>query len=183
VSRLSNHLPRGPYLNLLAKGLVCGKINYAIAATAPICVDEDENFSAAAKSIQIALNDVARSLTGSKRGDHLNINLLLAKAKLPSYNSMAIRAIAVETWKAFHSNDGPGGAQNPLGKILFEKPKCIHTTRAQTDGKAPPPLPLTTQTMVCNAIKLWNDSKALREANTLGKAKAAAMSISSKSQL
>jgi hypothetical protein len=48
--------------------------------------------------IQVAFNDVARSITGARRRDHVRIEDLLAQAGLESANRMVVKAIAAETW-------------------------------------------------------------------------------------
>ncbi|QQP36362.1 Hypothetical protein FKW44_021437, partial [Caligus rogercresseyi] len=39
---------------------------------------------------------------------------LLERAGLPSLNEVAAKAVALETWKCFYSNDGGCGARNPV---------------------------------------------------------------------
>jgi hypothetical protein len=56
---------------------------------------------------QVAVNDVARTLTGKKRTDHVRISDLLGSAGLPGINQVAVQAMATMTWAAFHSHDGP----------------------------------------------------------------------------
>ncbi|QQP36115.1 Hypothetical protein FKW44_021110, partial [Caligus rogercresseyi] len=53
------------------------------------------------------------SIVGCKRRDHIHIGDLLERASLPSLNEVAAKAVAMETWKCFYSNDGGGGARNP----------------------------------------------------------------------
>jgi len=180
VSRLSHHLPRGPFLSLLAKGLVLGKVTYAIAATAHVKLDEKESqHNSPIKTIQIALNDVARSLTGFKRSDQVPTEILLKKAGIPSYNTLAVQAIAMETWKAYHSNDGPDKTMNPLGNILFgSTPSKNISTRACTQGLIGPALPMAADTMVNHAVKIWNSRQDLRTARNLAQAKSVARSLS-----
>jgi hypothetical protein len=67
----------------------------------------------------VAVNDVARTLTGSKRGDHIRITDLLKTAGLPALNQMAIQSLATMTWDAFHSHDGQDHDRNGLGKTIF----------------------------------------------------------------
>ncbi|QQP37963.1 Hypothetical protein FKW44_018416 [Caligus rogercresseyi] len=40
------------------------------------------------------------------------------RAGLPSLNEVAAKAVALETWKCFYSNDGGGGARNPVGDFV-----------------------------------------------------------------
>jgi hypothetical protein len=107
IARLAHHLPRGEYLRQLARGLVIGKISFAMAAVvAPRLGNGEALPSAAYKSVQVAINDVARSITGRERTDHVKIPSLLYWAGLPSVNELADRAVAMESWKANHSSDG-----------------------------------------------------------------------------
>ena len=175
IARLSNHIPRGPYLRLLAQGLVYGKVSYAAASTiSPRLPGEASSSSGTYQDIQVALNDVARTLTGHKRTDKVPIRTLLCSAGLPSLNEVVIRALATETWKAHHSNDGPDSTRNPLGKAIFESQELSATsmaTRARTQGQVPLPLSFAAPTMVYSAAKLWNESEDLRSARTLSAAK------------
>ncbi|QQP57925.1 Hypothetical protein FKW44_003084 [Caligus rogercresseyi] len=38
-------------------------------------------------------------------------------------NEVAAKAVALETWKCFYSNDGGGGARNPVGDFVFPIPR------------------------------------------------------------
>jgi hypothetical protein len=57
-----------------------------------------DNASVIWSGIQVAFNDVARSITGARRRDHVRIEDLLAQAGLESANRMVVKAIAAETW-------------------------------------------------------------------------------------
>jgi hypothetical protein len=72
------------------------------------------------KAIQISLNNVARSITGSRRNDRTHVVNLLETARLPSVNSMTVSAVAMEAWHAYRSNDGSNGARNPIGSMVFD---------------------------------------------------------------
>jgi hypothetical protein len=123
ISRLALHLPRGAYLQQLARGLLIGKVGYAVeAVVAPRLEGDLTQPSAGYGAVQVAINDTARSVTGRKRSDHIRIPDLLHHAGLPSVNSLAIHALAMETWKAFHSSDGPNGSRNALGNVIFPPP-------------------------------------------------------------
>eukprot|EP00095_Tigriopus_kingsejongensis_P004674 maker-scaffold938_size78735-snap-gene-0.14 protein:Tk04674 transcript:maker-scaffold938_size78735-snap-gene-0.14-mRNA-1 annotation:"PREDICTED: uncharacterized protein LOC102079537" len=41
------------------------------------------------------------------------------RAGLSSLNEFTVHAVAMETWRAFHSQDGPSGSRNGLGQVLF----------------------------------------------------------------
>ena len=160
IARLSCHLPRGPYLSQLAKGIVLGKVGYAIAAVAAPRLESDHTPpSCNNQTIQVALNDVARSITGHARKDHMKIPDLLTKAGIPSYNAISVRSIAMETWKASRSSDGPDGSLNPLGKLLFpsaNRSPSTRSSRSAAAGLVPLPLRSKANTFVWNASTIWN---------------------------
>ena len=118
----------------------------------------------------------ARSITGAKREDHVKIPELLAKAGIPSLNSLAVRSVAMEAWKAHQSSDGPDGTRNPVGNLLFNY-KNERSTRANTNGTIPLPLLSRAETFVWHASTIWNCSKALREAQTKSAAFTVAKSL------
>jgi hypothetical protein len=146
ISRLALHLPRGAYLQQLARGLLIGKVGYAIAAVVAPRLEGDTALPTAGHgTVQVAINDAARSVTGKKRSDHIRIPDLLHNAGLPSVNSLAISALAMETWKAYHSSDGPNGSRNALGNILFPptarwRPQ-FKTIKVRDSWHCPPPAP------------------------------------------
>ena len=111
----------------------------------------------------VAVNDVARSISGRSRRDHVRVQDLLAKASLPSYNAISVRAVAMEAWKTFKSKDGPNGSRNPLGELIFQPVPTDDSTRgsrAATAGIVPLPLRAKTATFVWNAVRVWNSSNA-----------------------
>jgi hypothetical protein len=180
IARLAHYLPRGEYLRQLARGLVIGKISFALAAVVAPRLGNGESLpSAAYKSVQVAINDVARSITGRKRTDHVNIPSLLYRAGLPSVNELAVRAVAMESWKANHSSDGKNGERNPIGKFIFPDTPTTssidssRTTRSKTAGIIHNPL-REANTFAVHAANVWNSSLALREAPTRHAASAVA---------
>ena len=177
--RLAAHLPRGPYLRRLVQGVVQGQIGYAAAVTAPVRLADDHPVSSAAAATQRAINRAARAALGARRADHIPVSRLLEETRLPSYNRMAVRAVALEAWKAFVSDDGGGGHRNTLGRLLFEgKNRPVRSSsRAAADGRIPPPLRWDAATMVSTACTIWNSSKELRAAVTLAAAKRAASKL------
>jgi len=188
VARLASHLPRGKYLSQLAKGIVLGKVGYAIAAVAtPRMADSPSSATLASKEIQVALNDVARSITGKKRQDRIHIADLLSSAKLPSFNAMSVQALAMETWKAFKSQDGVDGSRNPLGLLLFPPGGALQdsmrSSRSASAGAIPLPLKTAANTMVWHAVDLWNSAKALRDADTKTDASKVAKELARKAPL
>jgi hypothetical protein len=184
ISRLANHLPRGEYLRQLSYGLVMGKFSHALAAVARPRLVTGDNASTIWGGIQVAFNNVARSITGIRRRDHVNIEDLLAQAGLESANRMVVKAIAAETWSCFHSDDGGRGARNHVGQIIFsdKRTDLAKTTRSAKTGLVEVPL-RGGDTFVTHAAQVWNGSASLRQATTKAKAKVAAANVASRSPL
>jgi hypothetical protein len=184
ISRLANHLPRGEYLRQLSYGLVMGKFSHALAAVARPRLEPEDNASMIWGGIQVAFNNVARSITGVRRRDHVKIEDLLAQAGLESANRMVVKAIAAETWSSFHSDDGGEGARNHIGRILFSdrRTDLAKTTRSAKTGLVEVPF-RGGDTYVTHAAHVWNGSASLRLATTKAKAKKAASNFASQSPL
>jgi hypothetical protein len=142
VARLANHLPRGTYLRLLSYGLVMGKFALALAAMARPRLDSEVAATGIWSKIQVALNDLARSLPGVRRRNHVPIPDLLDLAGIESANRMVVKAIAAETWSCYQSKDGQDGARNHVGSIFFSNNKTAQakTTRSARTGKIMVPL-------------------------------------------
>jgi hypothetical protein len=187
IARLSLHLPRGAYLRQLSHGLLYGKVGYATPILVRPRLDVDSApHSADLKSVQVAINDTARSITGHKRDDHTKIPDLLAKAKILSLNKVSIKSTALSCWSAFHSCDGGSGERNALGKAIFGRrlnnTNCNTRTRSNTSGEVTIPL-RGEDTFVSFAARLWNRSPALREAASKGMVLAAANELGELSEV
>jgi hypothetical protein len=118
VARLANHLPRGTYLQQLSYGLVMGKFAHALAAVARPRLDKEDNASVIWSKIQVAFNNVGRSITGARQRDHITIKDLLDLAGIESANRIVVKAIAANSWSCYHSDDGQDGARNHVGWIF-----------------------------------------------------------------
>ena len=169
VGRLALHLPRGQYLSHLAKGLTWGAVGTG-AALAPVRMSHKEPVSTLAKKVQTAINKTARTITGKKQVDHTPVEDLLRAAGLPSFNRLALEAVAQQAWKAETSQDGPGGDRHALGRILFgsrcdNRSDTCRDTRASRNGMIPPPSGAA-QTLLYRAHKVWNEAPHLRRAQT-----------------
>eukprot|EP00095_Tigriopus_kingsejongensis_P001284 maker-scaffold359_size197282-snap-gene-0.21 protein:Tk01284 transcript:maker-scaffold359_size197282-snap-gene-0.21-mRNA-1 annotation:"hypothetical protein DAPPUDRAFT_308081" len=113
---------------------------------------------------QVAINDVARTIAGKTRNDHILTRDLLLLAGLPSLNEVAVRATIVETWKAFHSSDGRNGTRNPIGEIIFSSSSDDSidsriTTRSKSAGIILTPMHKTIDTFAVHASTVWNKSQ------------------------
>jgi hypothetical protein len=184
IKRLSNHLPRSEYLRQLSTGLVIGKMSHGLLAVytprlAATTGTEATKTNAAYKAVQVAMNDVARSVTGSRRLDHVPVANLLARAGIPSTNTLGIWAVAMDAWSCFHSVDGRNGVRNPVGALIFDldedkdRPKVTRSMRAATAGLVKVPL-RGEKTFISHAARIWNACPDLRAAKTRPKAKRAA---------
>jgi hypothetical protein len=184
VARLANQLPRGMYLRELSYGLVMGNFAHALAAVARRRLDHEDNGSVIWSMIQVAFNDVARSITGIRRRDNVTIPDLLDLAGIKSANRMVVKAIAAKTWSCYHSNNGQDGARNHVGSILFtnNKTPTAKTTRSARTGQITVPL-RGGDTFVTHAAKVWNRLVTLRDAPTKAAAKKAASDLANLSPL
>jgi hypothetical protein len=172
VARLSHHLPRGRFLRQLAMGLLLGKVSHALSAvTAPRLTDQDKT-NTASQTVQVAFNDVSRSITGKRRTDRIRVSDLLSAAKIPSFNHLVTRSVAMEAWAAFSSLDGGDGARNTVGSKIFDT-TAARPSRATSAGLAKVPL-RGHDTLVSHAARIWNMCPALRLAGTRASAKKAA---------
>jgi hypothetical protein len=100
-----------------------GKLAHALAAVARLRLDNEDTASVIWSKIQVAFNNVARSITGVRRGNRVNIPDLLNLAGIASANRMVVKAVAVEAWLCSHSHDGKDGPGTTLSA------SCLRTTR------------------------------------------------------
>jgi hypothetical protein len=132
------------------------------------------------KTAQVAMNDVCRTLTGTRRQEHRPVRDLLAAANFKSVNEMAVEATAMEAWKAFVSVDGGAGERNPVGVLVFGRrldvPKDARPTRSTAAGIVRIEL-RGQETFVVRAAEVWNESPALRAAKSIGEARRVARSL------
>ncbi len=177
ITAISRHLP-SPIVTKIARALVLGKTGYGVAAAISPRLQDSDALCSAVAAIQIAINDVARSATGAKRGDRLSVATLLHKSSLPSLNRLTVRSLALETWKAIRIHDGPNGQPNPLGQLIGDPGNGSRPTRTVSAGHLTPPLKRAMPTFVWFSYVLWNSNACLREATTLSEAKKAAYTIS-----
>jgi hypothetical protein len=177
VARLGHHLPQGRYLRQLSTGLILGKISHALPAVAsPRLVAEDKE-KGTYRSVQTAVNDVARTITEHNRKDHVTGEDLLMEAKLPTVNFLVTTAVAMEAWTAFHSSDGNSGGRYPLGKNIFGRGSTsMRTSRASAAGKVLIAL-RGADTLVTHTARVWNECPDLRVAASKADARRAARLI------
>jgi hypothetical protein len=181
VARLANHLPWGrgvPSAAVLraCHGQVCsctGGCGKAEAGARGQCVRHLEVF-----------NDVARSISGARRRDHITIKDLLDLAGIESANRIVVKAIVAKTWSCYHSDDGKDGARNDVGTILFSdnKTATAKTTHSARTGQITVPL-RGGDTFVTHVASVWNRSVMLGVAPTKAAAKKAASDLAGLSPL
>jgi D-alanyl-D-alanine carboxypeptidase len=145
-----------------------GKFSDALAAVARSRLENEDNTSVTWSKIQVAINDVARSITGARRRDHVTIKDLLNLAGIESANRMVVK----------------DGARNQVGSILFSdnKTATAKTTRSAKTGQITVPL-RGGDTLVTHAANVGNRSVSLRAAPTKAAAKKAASDLASLSPL
>ena len=115
-------------------------------------LDDAEN--SMAKKLQVALNDLARTLLGKKRRDKIPVDRLLTKAKLTSYNRMSVQRCALEAWKA-------KSTKSPLSSIM--QPVHSSITRSAAAGMVFEPEPMKGASLAQSAPRVWNACRGLRD--------------------
>jgi hypothetical protein len=123
VARLAQHLPRGQLLQQLGSGLLMGKVAHCLPVVArPRLPGSMAVIPESLVQVQVAVNNVERSLVGCRREDHVTIVELLEAAKFLSLKQQVVKAMAMSAWSAFHSSDGE---RNPVGRGSVEDDKSI----------------------------------------------------------
>jgi hypothetical protein len=69
--------------------------------------------------VQVAVNEVARSLVSCRREDHITIVDLLEEAKYFLLNQQVVKSTDMSAWMAFHSCESSNGSRSPVGKAMF----------------------------------------------------------------
>jgi hypothetical protein len=185
VARLAQHLPRGQLLRQLGSGLLMVKVAHCLLVVArPRLPGSTSVIPKALAQVKVALNDVARSVVGCRREDHVTIVDLLEAAKYLSLNQQVVKATAMSAWNAFHSCDGSNGTRNPVGKETFDSANLptARTSRATTAGE----VRVRTRGMdthVTHGLEVWNACKELRDSRLRAEASRAAMRLGRESPL
>ena len=167
IRHLLPHISRGPLLREIGQAIVIGKASYGSWITRKARVTDETNTGQRQQSHigQIALNDLARVLTGHSRKDHISIIELASKAKLPTLNEVVVKRASLEAWKAKN-----GGA---LSDSIIN---ISSNTRASTQCLVRP----SSESIVDkNLSECWNSSENLRKAATKNAARTAAKQFSS----
>jgi hypothetical protein len=91
----------------------------------------------ALKPLQVAVNNVARSIVGCRREDHVTVKDLLGWPGT-SVNQLVVKSTAMAAWSAYVSNDGQAGTRSPVGRLLLDSDQvgmASRPTRATTAGE------------------------------------------------
>jgi hypothetical protein len=106
VARMLQHLPRRQLLRQLGNALLMGKLAHCLPVVArPRLSGSKRPIPEALASVQVAINDVARSIGGYRREDHIPFEDQLEAAKLMSLNQLVVLATSMAAW---HIVLGPG---------------------------------------------------------------------------
>jgi hypothetical protein len=131
--------PRGQLIRQLGSGLLMGKLAHCLPVVArPRLPGSTGTIPETLALVQVAVNNVARSVVSHRREDHIPIVDLLEAAKFLSLNQQVVRATAMSAWSAYISNDGTGGMRNPVSSWMFgnvDQPATARPTRVR--GPAP----------------------------------------------
>jgi hypothetical protein len=181
-AQLAQHLPRGQLLRQLGSGLLMGKLAHCL----PVVVRPRLPGSTAAtpealSQVQVAVNDVARSVVGCRREDHVAIVDLLEEAKYLSLNQQAVKATAMSAWLAYHSCDG---IRNPVGEAIFSGAELstARSSRSATAGE----VRVRTRGLdinVTHGLEAWNACRELQDSRTKAEACRAATRLARDSLL
>jgi hypothetical protein len=136
--------------------------------------------------VQVAVNDVSRSVVGHRRKDHIPIADLLEAAKFLLTNHQVVRATAMAVWNAYLSADRTNGMRNLVGSSMFgivnQPATTTRPTKATTAGRVRV-LTRGMDTLVTHALETWNACAELRDARTKAEANRASTSLARNSPL
>jgi hypothetical protein len=185
VAWLAQHLPHGQLLRHLGSGLLMGKLAHCLPVVArPRLPGFTGPIPEVLASVQVAINNLARSVVGHRREDHIPIEDLLEAAKFMSLIQLVFQATAMAAWNAHVSNDGVDGSRNPVGDLMFgntNAPTVRPTRVTAAEGVRVPTRGV--DTLVTHALETWNTCAELRDSKSKAKANRAATNLARKSLL
>jgi hypothetical protein len=115
----------------------------------------------ALESIQIAINNVTRSVVGCRREDRITVKDLLDSAKYLSLIQLVVKSLAMAAWSWYESNDGEAGTRNPVGRLMVNSNLVASwPTRATAAGEVRVPT-RGVKTLVRHALEIWNSCAEL----------------------
>jgi hypothetical protein len=186
VAWLSQHLPHGQLLRQLGSGLLMGKLVHCLPVVAgPRLLGSAGTIPETLASVQVAINDVARSVVGHRREDYIPIVDLLEAAKFLLLNQQVVRATSMAAWNAYVSDDGTNGTRTPVGSCMFgnvTQPAKTRPTRATVAGEVRVPM-RGMDTLVTYALATWNACAELQDTRTKAEANRAATILARNSPL
>jgi hypothetical protein len=161
LRRVASRVP--PFiLRPLVHGLLLGKLRVYANLTHHVRLDMDDSRPAISKKLQVVVNDAARLLLRVRRVDHNRVEHLLAKAELPSFNSMVFATSATMAWQM-----AQGG---PLHNIYQDLQLSSNTRASAANELRVADIP-SREVAVHNAARVWNRFPELRTAKSLGTVK------------
>jgi hypothetical protein len=121
VAQPAQHLPQGQLLLQLGSGLVMGKLAQCLPIIAQLRLPGlTKPIPEALESLQVAVNNVARTVVSFRREDQVTIKDLLDSARYLSVNQHVVKSTAMAALSAYVSNAGKAGTRNPVGRFLFD---------------------------------------------------------------
>jgi hypothetical protein len=120
-------------------------------------------------SVQVAINDVARSVVGHRREDHIPIEDLLEAAKFLSLNQQVVQATAMAAWNAHVSDNGVDGTRNPVGNLMFGNGNVPTTRPTRATAGEVRVLTWGMDTLVTHALETWSTCVELRDSQVKGR--------------
>jgi hypothetical protein len=163
-----------------------GKVAHCLPVVArPRLPGSTATIQEALAQVQVTVNDVARSVVGCRREDHITIVDLLEGAKYLSLNQQVVWATAMSARSAYTSSNGINGTRNPVGSEMFgsvDLPAPTRPTRAAMAGE----VRVRTRGMdthVTHGLEVWNACAMLRSARSKAKARRASMRLARDSPL
>jgi hypothetical protein len=117
--------------------------------------------------IQVAINDVARSIGGYRREDHIPVEDLLEAAKFMLLNQLVVRATDMAAWNAHTSDNGVAGTRSLVENLMFGSGNAptVRPTRATAAGEVRVPTRCV-NTLVTHALETWKACAELRDAKS-----------------
>ena len=154
-----------PMMRAMINGSTC---SLAVALLSVRTSDTAPPASQLARHVQVALNDTARGMLGTRRADKICVGDLMDRAGLISLNRAAFRSAALLAWDSMNSE------VHPLHSAMLSFTPDSRTRAAACGDLLPmPPRMAATSLIVSNMILVWNFLPSLRSA----KSKYAARSV------
>ena len=166
VRRLATKLSRGRLLSEIAQALVVGKVQCNAWVTRRVRLNPQQPHSGEDVATQRMLTELARTLTGARRTDHIRVIDLADRAALPTLNEIVAKQSAVAAWKAAN-----GGALEDLLQLYDDRTRGhLRNLRRPISNRC---------VAASNMADVWNASEHIRSATSLTQAKAAAKKFAS----